>query len=444
MKRWVSYGSAAIKQEEMIQDRLFNSAVNEEKNEESLDYIYQLIEKDIMDDYLVNGAILMCEKATKNSVEIDGETYRTTGNEESRLRVNHSTKVGKQSCAVITDCIRNKNIFSFGNCMLELSGEDKGKLKANPNAKVLGTCHCLMKPVEKWDVYPRFSRRIFTEDGIQALTMEAGLFCQRGAWILPVTSGQEDRYANSLADLTEEELEWWHKYELTLEEWEFAKEFGLEKEEQFAIFPEMREYFETYPELQTGNTIFAFEGVGDYTGGKNKYHPDGQFGAIFVYCKEGELNFLTTQASTLPDKANSATIKDGIYRNVYTNHKGYQALQLRLYEDKADGNIPAVRLDGRIEKPDTADGVNLHAAGMIGYDSTYSTACLTVKLSEYYEFGSAVGFLNEPVNGKEPEYYYNLPVEFPGDVTNIEYEGYIVVDRQFMPERDRDTFLNGI
>ena len=432
----------------MIQDRLFNSAVDEEKNEESLDYIYQLIEKDIMDDYLVNGAILMCEKATKNSVEVDGETYRTTGNEESRLRVDHSRKVGEQSCAVITDCIKNKNIFSFGNCMIELSAKDKERIKINSETKAVGTCYCLMKLVEKWDVYPRFSRRVFTEDGIQALTMEAGLFCQRGAWILPVTSGQEDRYADSLADLTEEELEWWHKYELTLEEWEFAKEFGLEKEEQFAIFPEMREYFETYPELQTGNTIFAFEGVGDYTGGKNKYHPDGQFGAIFVYCKEGELNFLTTQASTLPDRKNNAVIMDGIYIGIYTGHTGYQALQLRNKGDIYNWHIPAQRYDGRIENPDSAYAIDLHTGKDITESSRWSEGCLTVHETEYYQFGVEAGFLTKLDNGTWPDSYEEIKRDLPsnvGDVTkreNVKEWGHIVVDRQFMSKEDWELFFD--
>ena len=54
MNRWGTYQQAAESQDDIIRDRLFNYAIDEEKHEESLDYIYGLIKKDYCQtaDYL--------------------------------------------------------------------------------------------------------------------------------------------------------------------------------------------------------------------------------------------------------------------------------------------------------------------------------------------------------------------------------------------------------
>ena len=57
MNRWGTYQQAAEGQDDIIRDRLFNSDIDEEKYEESLDYIYGLIKKDYSDEYLVDGAV---------------------------------------------------------------------------------------------------------------------------------------------------------------------------------------------------------------------------------------------------------------------------------------------------------------------------------------------------------------------------------------------------
>lgn len=426
MNRWGTYQQAAEGQDDIIRDRLFNSDIDEEKHEESLDYIYGLIKKDYSDEYLVDGAVLWCEKATQEPVEIDGLKYYANRDGTSRLRVKHQSSIGEKANALITDCKKDENIFSFGNCTLPLSAEDKEKLKENFENRIKGTCNCLMEPDRVWDEYPRFGLSAYSYDDIRAITMNAGLFCKRGAWILPITSGQEKDYIDSV------EL-------MTGAEFEFAMEFDL-TEEQLVIFKEMQEYFKSYPELKVGNTIFAFEGLGDFTGGKNKYHPNGQFGAIFVYCKDGRCSYLTKEASTLPDDKSNAVIKDGVYQTVYTSHRGYQALQLREHGNVGNSDIPAVRYDGRSDKPDTANGINLHAAGDLYTNSGWSEGCLTVKVSEYYEFGSAVGFLDVPRSGADTDQYSKLKEEFPGNA-QITYKGYIVVNREYMEENNKELFF---
>ena len=345
MNRRGTYQQAAESQDDIIRDRLFNSDIDEEKHEESLDYIYGLIKKDNSDEYLVDGAVLWCEKATQEPVEIDGLKYYANRDGTSRLRVKHQSSIGEKANALITDCKKDENIFSFGNCTLPLSAEDKEKLKENFENRIKGTCNCLMEPDRVWDEYPRFGLSAYSYDDIRAITMNAGLFCKRGAWILPITSGQEKDYIDSVELMTGEELE-------------FAMEFDL-TEEQLVIFEEMQEYFNSYPELKVGNTIFAFEGVGDYTGGKNGYHPDGQFGASFVYCKDGELEYLTTEASTLPDQKKKGVLENGVYKAIYMRHSGYQALRLRDFDNIKNDRVSSFRYDGG---GNTATEIDLHAA----------------------------------------------------------------------------------
>ena len=238
MNRWGTYQQAAESQDDIIRDRLFNSDIDEEKHEESLDYIYGLIKKDNSDEYLVDGAVLWCEKAIQEPVEIDGLKYYANRDGTSRLRVKHQSSIGEKANALITDCKKDENIFSFGNCTLPLSAEDKEKLKENFENRIKGTCNCLMEPDRVWDEYPRFGLSAYSYDDIRAITMNAGLFCKRGAWILPITSGQEKDYIDSVELMTGEELE-------------FAMEFDL-TEEQLVIFEEMQEYFNSYPELKVG------------------------------------------------------------------------------------------------------------------------------------------------------------------------------------------------
>ena len=99
MNRWGTYQQAAEGQDDIIRDRLFNSDIDEEKHEESLDYIYGLIKKDYSDEYLVDGAVLWCEKATQEPVEIDGLKYYANRDGTSRLRVKHQSSIGEKDTA---------------------------------------------------------------------------------------------------------------------------------------------------------------------------------------------------------------------------------------------------------------------------------------------------------------------------------------------------------
>ena len=225
---------------------------------------------------------------------------------------------------------------------------------------------------------------------------------------------------------------------MTGEELEFAMYFGL-SEEQLVIFKEIKEYFESYPELKTGNSIFAFEGLGDYTGGKNKYHLDGQYGAIFVYCKDGELNFLATQASTLPDNKSSAVIQDGIFNAIWFNHKGYSALQLRDFDNLNIGDLPALRNNNS----STADGIDLHSADNLTSTSNYSAGCLTISCIDYYYFGVEADFITE-FDGEGDFENFNWQrnnLKTSPDKVGQEW-GHVIVDRQFMSEKNWGLYFN--
>ena len=446
MNRWATYRQAAEEREEVIRDRLFNSNIDEEKHEESLDYIYGLIEKDNSDEYLVDGAVLWCEKATQKPVQVEGLKYYANRDGTSQLRVKHQSSIGEKDNALITDCKKDENIFSFGNCTLPLSEEDKEKLKKNAKSQIRGTCHCLMNPDRVWDEYPRFGLSAYSYDDIRAITMNAGLFCKRGAWILPITSGQEKDYIKNIYNLTEEEIEFLYRHQLPAWAGMVLREYPL-KEEQLVIFNEIEEYFENYDELQKGNVIFAFEGLGSYSGTTNSYHPEGQFGAIFISCRDMEILYITDNCSTLPDYPNDATIEDGVYPAVHVLHNGqYQAIQLWTSNSNYGISscfhpLPDYQAMYRLEY-----GINMHAAGDIveKTDKPWSEGCLTIADEDYYSFSSTAGFVAMVENGEEIDTYDEIKENLNEPFKERESPwGYVVVNREYMDASQREKFLTG-
>lgn len=124
---------------------------------------------------------------------------------------------------------------------------------------------------------------------------------------------------------------------ISKEDLKFALDNELSGRQLYAL-SEIGEYYGKYPELKDKPTIFAFEGLGSYSGGVNSYHPNGQYGALIIVAKGGKLVYATANASTLPDNPVSATVNGGVYQTIYKFHSGtYAALQVRNLETGADG-----------------------------------------------------------------------------------------------------------
>ena len=417
-----------IKQEKQIIRSIFGEKVNDENCAEAVDYYYELIEEDVMTENLVDGAWLRCEKATGFIVEIEGVSFQTNIGGRTQLKVSRKNMVGERAKATIVDRKEGINIFLFGNCTCELNPKEKYMLMTNKEARHKGTCKYLMSLANYWDMLPRSDSEYFVTENFQELNMQSALFCLRGAWIYPVTSGQEvTMYEDLFGELYVDELLFAYKNNFKLE--------------QIVVFKEIREYFEKFPEMKQGNVIFAFEGLGDGGGGVNAYHPEGQFKALFIICKEGQLEY-AIDGSTLPDQRNNAVIKDGVYNAVYWNHQGdYSALQLRVLENKNNDNIPAQRYDGRITNSDSANGINLHMAKELNDRSRWSLGCLTVDFEQYYEFGVKAGFI-ERCDDEQDYTRYDVmkQVKTDGELVGKLW-GNIVVNRKYMDESERNKYF---
>lgn len=444
-----SLEAAFEKQNEQLKKTILGDEENDKEYQDTLDYIYGLIKKDIKDEYLVNGAILSCEKATGEEIVIDGIPFLGGRGNKTKLVVSGKGKIAGKATATIMDCKKEINIFPFGNCLAKLPDQIKEELKFNQQARIEGTCKYLMRLEKRWENVIEVENDFFCFEGSPVIKMSSVLFCNRGgAFIYPLTSGQRATqydYEMAISELSKEDFLLIHKYQLTLDEYKIGQELGLE-ERQLNIFKEIREYFEDVPSLKEENVIFAFEGLGSYSGETNSDHPNGQFGAIFIYCENGEIVCMSDNCSTLPDHVETATIKDGIYYTVYKLHNGvYQALQ--LWTSKTDQTIPACYHDKENKQADNrrASGINIHAAGDLKERASqpWSMGCLTVSVEDYYDFGVNAGFIEQRDDGNAYDTYKSIR-----DLKNIvqpkgTYWGYVVVNREYMDKEDRERFLTG-
>lgn len=469
-----SLEAAIEKQDEQIKKTILGDGGNDEEYQDALDYVYGLVEEDIKDEYLVSGAILTCEKATGKEIIIDGIPFLGGCGNRTKLVVNRKEKIIDKAKATILDCKKEINIFPFGNCLAELSNQVKENLKNNRQAQINGTCKYLMWLEERWEHVLEGKNGFFFYEGVQELTMQSVLFCKRGgAFIYPLTSGQRiTKYDYELLvnQLTKEDTLLIYKYQLSLGEYKIGQELGL-KENQLVIFKEIREYFEDIPSLRQENVIFTFEGLGNKNGVTNDLHPNGQFNALFVIYKDGQLIYAMGEGSTLPDRTNNATTRDGVYKAIFINHKGhYAALQLNLdcdleiregseLKERMSSNMKLMGLDIEEEKnvlkdvpayrfverssmelPNSADGVNMHMAKDLYPGSGWSTSCITVAASEYYEFGVMAGFIESQNNAGNYATYESI---YDKIKTPYAYQswGYVVINREYMNPEERKVFL---
>ena len=427
------YADSNEKQKDRILRAAFGDEAKKEENRESLDYVYELMEQDILDEYLVNGARLTCEKATAVPIVIDNQCFFAGicgKGTQTPLSVNRKMKLYDLPFANLSDTQKGVNIFPFGNCACELTEAEKQYLKGIPEARTEGICKYLMRLNESWDIFPRLEGRNYIE-GYPAIDMRARLFCHsKGAFIYPVTSGQRSvMYGYEDTPL----------FAMDIDEAIFAAKHNL-TEEQMVIFLKIQQYFDADSKLEQGNVIFAFEGLGSFSGPSNSDHPNGQFGAIFILYQDGKPQYMSDKCSTLPDNVGPATIEDGVYYAVHILHKDtYQALQ--LWTTEKDQWVVGHYHDGRGDIRH-ADGINMHAAGQLSEHSSkpWSIGCLTIAVSDYYEFGTNAEFI-EPRHGIYNQNY--AQVKTLGNINFEEYDpwGYVVVNRDYMEITEKKKFL---
>lgn len=401
--------------------------------------------------YLVDGAILTCTHCTMEPKTPFSKTFTApAGSDQVILKVTSHTSYKNdagQIFATTKDCSKD-NISAFGNCKNPPDREEEKKAieiaEKSDELLQLGNCRYLRKLNRCWEnlISDKDYQEITLMNHMvyKEITMESILFCQHGGFIYPIDPG----YIASEVDETE----------LTPEEKEFAKKYGLTDEQCKALF-DIRKYLEENPDLANGTTVFAFEGLGiklmegeeSSWNGKNTYHPNGQFGAILIVTKDGRLFYAETRASTLPDNMEkSATVVEGIYKLVAAKHKkddpnGYAAAQLRTL-DSGSATVPAYN---SIHGNDTASGINLHMAGKIKSDEpVYSVGCITVTVDRYRDFGVATGFIKDLESNKSAGStgsYSEGKSNLSYDKNSVkDFEGYIVINRDYCSE-DVKEFL---
>lgn len=227
-------------------------------------------------------------------------------------------------------------------------------------------------------------------------------------------------------------------FEFTKDDLKQAAELGFTKKEQLAVFGDIREYMKNNPDLKNGTSIFVFEGLGDYEGGKNEYHEKGHFGAMILITRDQKITYMTPNASSLPD-TDTKTIDDGIYVGIQWRHNGaYDAIQVRNLDSDLSEDIPVNNDDIT-----TADGVNIHAAGDGYGNKPWSTACITIRTSDYLEFLGETGMVDTKaykISDVSEITYTQLSTiikQVPDDYRNTKVKvGNVVVDRQHLDPQD--------
>ncbi|GMQ56674.1 hypothetical protein AN1V17_10680 [Vallitalea sediminicola] len=161
------------------------------------------------------------------------------------------------------------------------------------------------------------------------------------------------------------------------------------------------------------------------------YHKDGRYKAMAVVIKDGQIDNVFTDASTLPDLPDNnthisdygkgkPTAKEGVYHFVSGIHnsgdteKRHPGLFIGNYYEGSDKNqtIPVTR--GEKRTASKSDQINIH----IGYGKRgWSDGCLTILRKDYDKFAKSVGFKKDDIKVDRGGYRYK------------KVSGYIVIDR---------------
>jgi hypothetical protein len=155
--------------------------------------------------------------------------------------------------------------------------------------------------------------------------------------------------------------------------------------------------------------VFFFEGDGSYSH-KQADHPEGRYGAMVIVVIEGEIEYTSKNASTLPDYEKiDATVNDGVYEFVGGRHKisepkkMYSALRVRN-----GGVVPSTK--GKNKKPHNATGINIHKGVNTDVPNPKtSIGCITIHKDEFTQFVIAVGVVKHSIK-EEPKPVQGLAI----------------------------------
>ncbi len=200
-------------------------------------------------EYLVDGAVLQCTKATMEDFKLPGGKKiileRSEYDDENArvqmvLHVRENGMDDQGRCyATVKDCVQGINIFwPACNCMMPADREEeKKRIEQDKECSKFGVCRHLMQLNEKWDNMPLYGlkddlweedrtymtkRNVYVKDGApkmdiedipeeylesedaEGITMTSVLFCKHGGLICPVTSGQENIFPINMEERIQE------------------------------------------------------------------------------------------------------------------------------------------------------------------------------------------------------------------------------------------------
>ncbi|MDD6626882.1 MAG: hypothetical protein PUF03_01365 [Lachnospiraceae bacterium] len=200
------------KEQDRIEEEVVKIALGKEPGFKAIDSFYLNYGTDA--EYLVEGAVLTCDRATTEVKVIGGQVFQNTAEESVTEKKRTVLKVSPNATlcnglmmATIKDREIGTNIEAFHcNCEYGPSNDEElhAILEDVENCKQYGTCQKLMKLNDDWENiikinaggmdtgYQSYSHT--SADGIteqaDGITMASMLFCSHGGLITPVRSGQ--------------------------------------------------------------------------------------------------------------------------------------------------------------------------------------------------------------------------------------------------------------
>lgn len=198
---------------EMVSEELADEDISAEEYEETKKEICREYGTDD-DNYLVNGAVLVCDRATSDLVLVKGQPIILTSDIGADIRTKTNLRVSKnaaydkeQKVATVKDREliedpqkdTDKNIRPFMcNCLNQPNDEEADEILRNREYyEKNGTCCKLIKLRDDWENmirdtnYQTFSYGVDNRvEEVEGITMLSMLFCSHGGLITPIDSGQ--------------------------------------------------------------------------------------------------------------------------------------------------------------------------------------------------------------------------------------------------------------
>lgn len=168
-------------------------------------------------EYLVDGAILSCDKAIRSKIVLDINSIshqfdcpQLSSMDDTQLHVEENGReINGLYMATVKDTVLNKNISPFQrNCSLlpDKQEEIDKIIKSMPSCKSNGICQALIDLSDEWENLPSDTDYLSYTDRDdkggsgeekQGINMMSMLFCKHGGLITPKTSGQRKMKCSS-------------------------------------------------------------------------------------------------------------------------------------------------------------------------------------------------------------------------------------------------------